>query len=194
MLYWPFHYSAVHTFFAGFVRKILVSNSRDITLASKAQIKSLQEGLGSIRDVLLDSSQQIYVSSFRYYDRRQRLLIAKNQFLGSFPRFILEALGLIFIVLLGTVLVVINGPGYNVVPTLGALALGSQRLLPSLQQIYKSWAAINGYKSSIEDLISMLRLPIPQEYLYPSKFAYPFSNAIEFNNVSFSYSGTNTLF
>ena len=113
--------------------------------------------------------------------------------LGSFPRFILEALGLIFIVLLGTVLVVINGPGYNVVPTLGALALGSQRLLPSLQQIYKSWAAINGYKSSIEDLISMLRLPIPQEYLYPSKFAYPFSNAIEFNNVSFSYSGTNTL-
>ena len=46
--------------------------------------------------------------------------MAKIQFLGSFPRYAVEALGMVAIALLGGLL-------------LGALALGAQLLLPALQ-------------------------------------------------------------
>ena len=65
----------------------------------------LPEGLGSIRDVLLDSSQPTYLQIYRKIDRPQRQLQAKNLFLGAFPRYALEALSMVAIALLGGLLV-----------------------------------------------------------------------------------------
>ena len=60
-------------------------------MAAKQQIKALQERLGAIRDVLLDGNQGTYVAIYRQADRPQRQLMAKNQFLGTFPRYALDA-------------------------------------------------------------------------------------------------------
>ena len=67
---------------AATVRKKLERNGH-IVEASKQQIKALQEGLGAIRDVLLDGSQHTYLQIYGRVDRPQRHLEAKNQFLGA---------------------------------------------------------------------------------------------------------------
>jgi ATP-binding cassette subfamily B protein len=41
-------------------------------------------------------------------------------------------------------LVLQQGAGGAVIPLLGALALGAQRLLPSLQQVYNGWSSLKG--------------------------------------------------
>ena len=48
----------------------------------------------------------------------------------------MEAIGLVAISLLGGLLVSQHGGGSFLIPLLGAMALGAQRLLPALQQIY----------------------------------------------------------
>ena len=53
------------------------------------------------------------------------------------------------------------GSGAAVIPLLGALALGAQRLLPALQQIYSGWASLKGYNAAIQAVLAMLNQPLP---------------------------------
>lgn len=144
-------------------RRELRTNGRKISEALTLQLKALQEGLGAIRDVLLDGSQSTYLQIYRQADRPQRQLQAKNNFLASFPRYSLEALGMVAIALVGCLLVFQRGSGTPVIPLLGALALGAQRLLPSLQQIYVAWAMLKSFNAGIQAVLDMVNLPMPQQ-------------------------------
>ena len=97
----------------------------------------------------------------------------------------LEALGLITIALFGGLMVMRQGSGASVIPLLGSLALGAQRLLPALQQIYSGWSSLKGYGESIYRVLEMLNQPIPPQV----KISEPFllRRAISLVNVQFSY-------
>ena len=68
---------------------------------------------------------------------------------------------MVSIALIGGLLVFQRGSGAAVIPLLGVLALGAQRLLPALQQIYKSWASLKGNSAAIQAVLEMLNQPIP---------------------------------
>ena len=142
-------------------RNKLRMNGKKISEALNQQIKALQEGLGAIRDVLLESNQHIYLGIYTRADRPQRRLQAESAFLGSFPRYALEALGMVAIAFLGGLLVLQQGSGTGVIPLLGTLALGAQRMLPALQQIYSGWASLKTNSNSIQALLDMLNQPLP---------------------------------
>lgn len=167
------------------VRRELRRNSYQIDKASIQQLKALQEGLGAIRDVLLDGIQPTYLQIYQEADRPQRQLQAKNIFLGVFPRYTIEALGMVAIALLGGLLVLQRGSGAAVIPLLGALALGAQRLLPALQHIYRGWATLKGYNSSIEAVLCMLNQPLPPEVSVAEPL--PLKEGIRLVGVNFRY-------
>ena len=154
-------FGGIYSFLAVRARRELSRNSQGIVEASRQQTKALQEGLGAIREVLLDSSQPMYVNIYRQADRPQRQLLARNQFLSSFPRYALEALGLVGIAILGGLVVTQKGSGVAVIPLLGALALGAQRLLPAMQQVYRFWAVLKGYNEDLKGVLFMLNQPVP---------------------------------
>jgi ATP-binding cassette subfamily B protein len=166
-------------------RRQLRSNSLKIAEASMHQLKALQEGLGAIRDVLLDGSQPTYLEIYQQADRPQRQLQAKNSFIGGFPRYALEAIGIVAIALLGGLLVSQRGSGPSVIPLLGAIALGAQRLLPALQQIYSSWAVLKGYNAAIESVLAMLHQPLQLQVIETEPL--PLHKRIRFDRVHFSY-------
>ena len=167
-------------------RRELLLNSKRITSANSRRLQSLQEGLGAIREVLLDGSQAIYLSLYRRSDRPQRLLESKNRFISIFPRFALEALGLVIIAFLGGILVLQRGGGAAVIPLLGTLALGAQRLLPALQQIYSGWANLNNWNSSLYSIVQMLEQPLHQLPSAVSPFVM--KKVVKISGVHFSYS------
>ena len=166
-------------------RKELRRNSQKIAKASRQQLKALQEGLGAIRDVLLDGTQSNYLKIYQEADRPQRQLQAKNVYLGAFPRYALEALGMVAIALLGGLLVLQRGSGASVIPLLGALALGAQRLLPALQQIYSGWAAVKSYNAGILAVLEMLNQPLPSVVHMVEPLAL--RGSISLSDVHFSY-------
>ena len=136
--------------------------------------------------MLLDSSQETYLTIYRVSDRSQRLLESKNRFISLFPRYALEALGLFVIAVLGGFLVVDRGSGAAVIPLLGSLALGAQRLLPALQQIYSGWANLKSWSASIAAVVDMLEQPLPKHT--SSVEPRVLQQKITLHNVHFRYS------
>ena len=178
-------FGTAYSLLAFTVNKELRVNSYKIAYATKEQLRALQEGLGSIRDLLLDGSQPTYIDIYRNADRPQRFLEAKNNYLSSFPRFALEALGIVLLAFMGGFMILKRGSASSVIPTLGSLALGSQRLLPALQQLYGGWASVKSCNAGLLGVLNLLNQPLPQLSTKISRFN--FTGLIELRDLSFRY-------
>jgi ATP-binding cassette subfamily B protein len=168
-------------------RRRLRHSSERIAHETTQVIKALQEGLGGIRDVLLDGTQPLYCDVYRRSDltlRRAQSYIVVN---GGSPRFAMEALGMILIA--GLAYWLSRQPGGIAIafPILGVLALGAQRLLPALQQGYAGWANIAASQDSLADTLELLDQPLPSEALQPAPPPLRFKDEIRFQGVRFRY-------
>ena len=169
-------------------RKQLIENSGVVAKNSTKVIQSLQEGLGGIRDVIIDGSQDAFCKVYGDADFALKRAQANNQFIGGSPRYIIEAFGMILIVSLAYVLATRgDNTSMQVIPTLGLFALGSQRLLPILQQLFSSWSGIVGGQSSLRDALLMLNQPLPMHFLEQKINFIDFKDNIKLNAVSFRY-------
>lgn len=169
-------------------RRRLHRNSERIAHEQTQVMKALQEGLGGIRDVLLDGTQPIYCSVYRQADLNLRKAYGDNIFVAGSPRFAMEALGMILIAALAYGLSRQAGGIAGTLPVLGALALGAQRLLPALHQSYSAWASIVGSHASLADTIKLLDQPLPADVLESTPPPLPFHDEIRFEAVRFHYS------
>ena len=170
-------------------RRRLHRNSQRIAYEQTQVVKALQEGLGGIREVLLDGTQLVYCDIYRQADQTLRRAQGNNSFIGASPRYIMEALGIVLIATLAYTLSHQAGGIATALPVLGALALGAQRLLPVLQQIYGAWASIAGSYTSLADTFEMLEQPLPTELLQPSPAKLSFQDTIRLKAVRFRYNG-----
>lgn len=169
------------------VRKRLSTNSRTIARMQSEEIRAIQEALGGIRDVLMNGTQPVFLARFREFDECMRKAQATNALAAVIPRFAIESAGMVLIA--GLAYFLITGTpnvGY-VVPTLGMLALGAQRLLPLMQLFYGNWTIILGNLANVDLVLKILETPIPDEWLEETVQPLPFRRAIVFKDVSFQY-------
>ena len=171
-----------------FTRKRQYNNGKCIARESTQVIKSLQEGLGGIRDVLIDKSQSVYCQIYRNADLPLRRAQGNSGFISAAPRYGIEALGMMLIALLAYVLARQPDGIAKAIPVLGALALGAQRLLPILQQAYGAWSSIQGNQVSLQDTLALLDQPLPDDAGQPVPDPIAFSRQIDLKNLSFRYS------
>ncbi|MFM0737933.1 ABC transporter ATP-binding protein [Paraburkholderia xenovorans] len=160
---------------------------REISAQKSLVVKAVQEGLGGIRDVILDGTHDAYVDSYRQADRKLRDAQGRYAFISQSPRFGMESLGMALIALLALVLAKGHGGIAAVVPTLGALALGAQRLLPVLHQAYYSLSAMQSAAVSSRETLAFLSEKhegaVPRANVTP----LPFAKSIVFRDVGFKY-------
>ena len=168
-------------------RNQLLRNGERIARESTHVIKSLQEGLGGIRDVLIDGSQTTYCEIYRNADLPMRRAQGTNSFISTSPRYGVEALGMLLIAVLAYSLAQQPEGIARAIPVLGALALGAQRLLPVLQQAYTAWTSIRGGQALMQDTLELLDQPLPSYANETVTTPLPFKKDITFNKVSFRY-------
>jgi len=182
-------FGTCYALIAWMCRRRLHRNSQRIAFEQTQVIKALQEGLGGIRDVLLDGRQRFYCETYRHADHILRRAQGNNSFISGSPRYAMEALGMVLIATLAYVLSRKADGVAAALPGLGALAIGAQRLLPALQQTYSAWGSIAGSHASLADTIELLEQPLPPELLLPTPAPLLFQNAIRFAAVRFRYTG-----
>lgn len=181
-----FGFGASYAVITRFFRKRLRANSELIARESTQTIKALQEGLGAIRDVLLDGTQELYCDIYRRADRPLKLAQGNNTFIGGSPRFVMEALGMLLIASLAYYLSYDGGIA-SALPVLGALALGAQRLLPALQQSYVAWAQISSNQAYLISTLDLLEQPQPTNVHQSAVQPQVLHNVIQFDAVKFRY-------
>lgn len=168
-------------------RRPLQQLGQDSIVLNRRLIQALQEGLGAIRDVLLDNSQLFYLNTYRQADRPLRRYGADASFLSAYPRLVLEPVGMALIAVIGLLLVRQQGVG-RALPLLGALALGAQRLLPVVQKLYEGWAQIRTSKGSLRIVLQLISQPLPVDDQSQGRDRpLPLRQGLRFEAVRFGY-------
>lgn len=180
-------FGSIYSLLTKYTRHNKIKNSRVIAEQSTQIIKSLQEGLGGIRDVLIDGSQHVYCEIFRRANAPLRGAQANNQVVSQSPRFVMESLGIVLIA--GLAYYLFNQPNgaSKAIPILGVLALGAQKMLPMMQQSYQAWSSIQGSYASLEDTLSLINQPLPSNSFNKKILKTNFNRDIKFDRVSFHY-------
>tara|TARA_B100000989_G_scaffold299039_1_gene292369 strand:- start:20207 stop:21991 length:1785 start_codon:yes stop_codon:yes gene_type:complete len=179
-------FGLIYIFIISLTRKKLNDNGQLIANESNQVIKSLQEGLGGIRDVIIDNSQEIYKEIYQRAIFPLRRAQGNNLFIAQSPRFIIESLGMVLIAILAYWIVEGSGNFIEAIPAIGVLAFGAQRMLPIFQQIYAAISTIRGSKASLIDVMTLLDQKI-NNFDFNSNINFSFKDKIELKNLKFQY-------
>ena len=170
-----------------FNKKKILKDSQIINFQTTNVLKSLNEGLGGIRDVIIDGSQQTFLDIYKKSDSPLKDAQSRVIFMSSSPRYAVEAVGMIIISLLSYNLTTRNSNNSEIISILGAMALGAQRLLPLLQQSYGSYTGILGSKVILKDTLDLLNQPSSLSSSSQIDQIINFDNQICISNLSFQY-------
>ena len=155
----------------------------------------LNEIHGFKKEILLNNFFRLFLRRFIKVDSKYRETVAEASYLTASPRYILEAMVLIFASI--AILISIESRNFDIgfLPFLAAFLLGIQKLLPIVQTFYASW--IN-HKSCENAVLEVIRLTkefkeYSIKYLNSHENMEMFScfKTIELKNINFSYSSNN---
>lgn len=177
-----------------FLKGRLERNSKVVDLGQKKIVRFIQEALGGIRNLILDKSHDFFITKYNEIDFNLRDAVAENKFLGSVPRYVIEALVVILMALLGLYYAYQPNGMNEGLPILGFIALASQKLIPNMQQIYRCYASIAGSKENLDDTLEILNqeLITNDDSLSSQKIINDF-NKLSLRNISFRYSQSEPL-
>jgi ATP-binding cassette subfamily B protein len=149
--------------------------------------KVVEEGLGGIRDVLIDKLQSSFISDFKNIGLIVRSSEAKIQMLSASPRYIVEPISMLLIITLSCALFLLSDDGVSsVIPIIGLIAIVAQRLLPAIQSIYSSWTLICGGRAALKGVIEILSAPI-QGARQKTMDTLLYEKSLILNNIKYEY-------
>ena len=116
----------------------------------------IQDSLGAIRDVILYRLQRSFVLEYVDRDLKLREAQARNQIIAMLPKFLVEALGMIVLASVGYFYANSTQTSQLVIPVLGALAFGVQKLLPLVQQTFHALSSLKAGSVSLDDILEII--------------------------------------
>ena len=135
-----------------YTRGSLRINGQQLTENYQKSLQIAQEGLGGIRDVLLDKTQPFFLDSYRTHNLQFRMAFAAINIKAQIPRYLIEGFAVILIVGI-SVSLAISGQGIEKqLPLLGTLALGAYRLLQPLQQCFNGISGLQANQASLNQI------------------------------------------
>jgi ATP-binding cassette, subfamily B, bacterial PglK len=174
--------------FMGWLTKNRVAlNGQRIASQQVKMVKTTQESLGGIRDILLDESQEVYCKEYYSSINLIQRADSENVFMNRAPRYIMETLGLVLIASIVLIMNYQTGDTLIALPILGVLALAAQRSLPLMQQIYASWTSMLSSEAALLDVFELLDQSLPEYTHLPLPERLVLKKSIHLDNISFRY-------
>lgn len=168
-------------------KPILLKNSLINSEGSIKIVKIVQEALGGIRDLIIDGYLNRATKHYTEVDLKTRLAQANSHVLSLSPRYIVETIGIIAFIIIAVIISLEDGGLGAKLPILGAFAIGLQRLLPILQQIYAHFSTILACRESLKDVVELLEQTIPKDTEIKKTIDNLFLRSIKLSNVTYKY-------
>jgi ATP-binding cassette, subfamily B, bacterial PglK len=167
------------------VQRKLATNSITIAKAHSDRIKSVNEALGNMRELILGDRQAKHYHSFLETETALNDSSIENGFISSAPKVIIEGMGISILLFAAFFLTSSGSTPIDVLPTIAAFAFATQKLLPAVQTLFYAWSKVSGSVKSIKDTLSFLTLPISEKKGVRTE-DYEFKK-LSFENVCFHY-------
>ena len=169
----------------------------DYSIGLSGRMKNVQEIFGSFRLLKLDQlkSKIFFTNRFLNLDFKIRSSLEIIQFLGNFPRFLVEGIAIVVISILAFVLIKFEVYEQEIIIlSLGVIGFSAQRLLPLIQKIYFSSSLIISCKDAAYEGIEFLLnkdLEEKQTLKVSNDNRIKLNESIKLKNISFTYSAKN---
>ena len=173
------------------VKTQLKANSGVIAHGFDERLRIIQESLGGIRDVIIDGSQSTYLDMLDRESSRLNRARANTTVISSTPRFAIETIGILAIAGIALFESQRRGGFAVALPVLGAIAIGAQRLLPLIQQVFRGWSTAAGYLAVVGQTAALLRLPADEKSSQVNIPPLELRDKISVESVSFAYRARN---
>ncbi len=187
----------INTFIALFIcywfinllcNKRLKSNSYEMCRNTDLALKSAQQSFDSIREIIIDNSQEFFRFDFNRFTESVRMKYAESSFYGSAPKIIIEPIAVVTII---TILILEsnlnNIPLVKIIPTFGSIIFGLQKILPLMQLIYANYTALISNFEFVKDIVSLIDEDVKKDIIHKP---YPFNSQICFKNIYFKYNSS----
>lgn len=137
------------------VRNKLSTNSFVISGHANSIVKQVQESFQGIREVILSGNAAVREKEFARLDGEFRHAQTSSVVLSQAPRYVVESLLVIVLVSVALSLAGAISLSGDLLPALGVLALGVQRVMPLAQSIYANVATMKGANYSVNDVLEL---------------------------------------
>ena len=169
------------------IKRKLRKLNKDIVRLHPEVLRTLKEGFGGIKEVIIFGLSNYYNLKFAKADRLLRYVLGSKNIIAQLPRILIEGLIIITIGILTWVFVSNSHSIILNLPVIGTVVVGLQRLLPNFQNIYNSWTQMIGSKLEIIEAYTLLNQSTTQDILTSEVNQFKDFNKLEMEAVSFRY-------
>lgn len=186
---------SIYIFVVSLVRVRLSVNSKQTGQFSTNQIKILRDTESSLKNIIIYGLEDKYIYEYTRNDSPLWYITANNQLLSVFPRYIAELAGIALIIGVAVMSLFSGASASLLISKLVAFGFAIQKVIPLLQQIYTSYAAIKVYEDDVCQVISSLSdLPSLRPMKYFSSKPTDFSfEKISLRGVSYCYPNSDKM-
>ncbi len=138
------------------VRGLLEHMGADRVVANRERFKAAAEALGGIKELKVLGREHAFFKAFDPASARFARHHATSQSLSLIPKHLIEALGIVAVILVALFLLRKGADLGQALPLIGLYVLAGYRLLPALQHVYGGMAKLRFGMSALDDVLSEL--------------------------------------
>ena len=142
-----------------FLKKNVKKLSKEVTKFTSNRSKILSESFKILRVVILNKNENLIQNIFSKAEDAYRNAESKIMIISQIPKFILESIGIITLVIFAIYLQ--NNNTYdqnNIILYFAVIAFAAQRSLPRINQIFTSWFNIRAMENNLKDVNELSRI------------------------------------
>lgn len=156
------------------------------------RFKLASEALSGIKPLILSGQQRGYADDFENTSHKNAIAEAMGQAIAALPRYGVESIAIVGLILFTLYEIVVNERGMTVLPLMSLYLLAGYRLLPALQNLYAGLSNIKFESASFDVVYD--HLTTLDGHLQPTVAdkSFRLQGRIELNDVTYSYPNENT--
>jgi ABC-type multidrug transport system fused ATPase/permease subunit len=174
------------------IKQSLKRHGDIITERNRSIQALLSESFIGIKDIKLNALETKYTANYRTINQRGLDSSAYIALSGELPRFAIETISFSAILLFAILLLASDASSTNIVSILSVYAIAGYKLLPTMQQMYKSISSISANGGVVLGLKANLDV-ITQESIQVRAEPMKDVSSIDLQHISYQYPNTDKL-
>lgn len=132
------------------------ANGEVITFSLNKSLQTLQEGLNSLKDIILDSGYAHFSKKYASLDNKRRQKQAENIVLSTRPRIIIETFFVVGVTVFVFAMQLAANDLADVAVITGVLVVATAKALPLINNVYLNVANIRTGEAALDDVLGQM--------------------------------------